>query len=113
MIEIEELHGKTVQLLLVRFLMNNILDDSEVRRLFGLIEDLSFHNLIMDLGRLNCVSDHFFARLIGVQKRIIKQTGRMVLVIKPGTNLDGVFDVCRLRANFSTYVTVEEALSSF
>ena len=116
-IEVEDMSGKTVSVTLVRFLLVKVrnIDDIESigSQLYSMVEDANRTNLLLDHTTVEYVASFFLGKLIGLRRRVILASGRLVLVVKPGSLVEEIIDLCDLRAIFEIYSTVEEALSRF
>ena len=128
MIEIEELHGKTVKVSLVRGMLQRFCHTLDVDtiggQLFSLVDETNGTNLLLDFTEtdnafmeMNYAAGDlihaFLGKLFALRKRVIKVSGRVALVVKPGSRFDEIIDLCCMRVIFEIYSTVEEALSRF
>ncbi len=119
-IAIEDVMARDRPVTIVRFLIDRILETSEIERLgrllYALPDEHGRTNVIVNLGNLQMIGTYLLGTLIGLQRRIKKANGRLVLC-QIGSEINPVvneaFDVCGLKRAFTIYLDEQEALQSF
>lgn len=69
-------------------------------------------NIVLDLQNVSYVNSSFMSALLASQSNIGRRGGHLVLVHMP-ESLQRIFTVTRLNNVFRTFLTVDDAVSSF
>ena len=116
-LEVEEKQGTKAPVTVVRFLISKLAESEDIQQLgdqlYSLVEEHGRKNLLLNFSKVQFTASYFLGKMLGLRQRVLKADGRLALVIKPGSLVEEVFEVCGFLTLFEVYATEEEALQSF
>ncbi len=102
-------------IVVVRFTVNVLRDDRIIRDLFEALDRLveaGRTRMVLNFAGIQMFASYAIGKLITLDNRITKQTGRLVMCELTPV-VDEIVDIMRLRRRFTIVKTEREALDSF